>query len=110
MEGADLFIFRKSLTETDYLMIVCRVFAIVTFIIGALLGCFPLKLNLLSIINKKDCNTSNFLMSFGICIIAAFVGAIFPELKVVFRFAGSACCSVVGCILPLIMAYKINYV
>lgn len=105
-----MFIFRKSFTETDYLMNVCRFFAIITFLIGALLGCFPLKINLLSILNKRDCNTYNFFMSLGISHLAAFVGAIFPDLKVVFRFAGSACCSIVGCILPLIMAYKINYV
>jgi len=50
----DLFLFRKGLDGTDYLMSFCRCLAMFNFVVGAVMGCFPLKDNLITLINKRN--------------------------------------------------------
>lgn len=53
-ESVDLFLFRKSITETDILFNFCRILALISFLLSAVIGLFPLKENILDIINKRS--------------------------------------------------------
>ena len=50
--GVDLFLFRKSIFETDVLMNICRGLALVAFLINAVIGNFSLKENILIALDK----------------------------------------------------------
>lgn len=107
---ADLIIFRQSIWPTDYMMSFCRVLALFSFLIGAVIGCFVLKDNILLMLGKKQNQKYNLGVSALICLAAAVLGQVKPQVKQFFSLAGTFTCSFFGVIIPYYMALKIGYV